>query len=458
MDLQADAAERTLSLVLRDIGKGNVAPCYLLYGEEEFLITEALEKITALLLPPGSRDLNLFGIDGDDNLDFLFDTLIMPPLLPGRKIVLAKNTRLLHSRQTLPELIEKIRERLDREPGRAAGDFLHVMRIAGWRLDDLKDEGWKKFTDEQWRETTGESGEGRETWLPRVVEICVRQGLDAEKARDDADRLGDLLISGLPVSNHLILTSDAVDKRKKLFKIISERGAALSFPRLKGEARQRQALMGIANDLLAARGKRMTTAAWSALGEKTGFNLRSSMGAVEKLITYTGEKTTIEESDVGEVVGKTKDDILFDLTGALVGRDAVKALLILKNLLDQGVNHLVILTMIIREVRLLLQAGLFLRSGILGSYHSQMDFNEFQRSAYPAIRAWKDTAGAEEGGGNLATQHPYVVFNALRNAERFHSRVLKGALEDLLAIDLAIKTSSRDPRLLLERFLVDFCA
>ena len=88
MSLPANAADRTLTAVLRDIEEGKTVPCYLLCGEEEFLLSDALERIIDLLLSPDSRDLNLFIIHSDEDLDFFFNTVSTPPLLPGRKVIL----------------------------------------------------------------------------------------------------------------------------------------------------------------------------------------------------------------------------------------------------------------------------------------------------------------------------------------------------------------------------------
>jgi DNA polymerase-3 subunit delta len=79
--------------------------------------------------------------------------------------------------------------------------------------------------------------------------------------------------------------------------------------------------MDSARELLAARGKRMSSGAWEVLGRKTGVQLRNAMAALEKLITYTGERKTIEVSDVEEVISRTREDKVFDLTAALAEKN-----------------------------------------------------------------------------------------------------------------------------------------
>ncbi|MDO9585946.1 MAG: hypothetical protein Q7I93_05635, partial [Syntrophales bacterium] len=63
MDTQLNDGAETLENALSDIKKGRIAPCYLLYGEEEYLIQDAFNKILDLLLPPADRALNLYAVD-----------------------------------------------------------------------------------------------------------------------------------------------------------------------------------------------------------------------------------------------------------------------------------------------------------------------------------------------------------------------------------------------------------
>ena len=52
--------------IFTDLKKGLVAPCYLLYGEEEYLVNEALNKILDIIVPRNNRDFSLFYLDGEN--------------------------------------------------------------------------------------------------------------------------------------------------------------------------------------------------------------------------------------------------------------------------------------------------------------------------------------------------------------------------------------------------------
>lgn len=447
----------TLEKVFADLNKGVLAPCYLLYGEEEYLITEALQKILDLILPQADRDFGLFFLDGENaDIDNINDLILSPSLLGGRKVVVVRNTTIFHSRENLADLISKIRENIDEQPAKAAKYFLTFLKIAGFTLEDLQGAGWKKITDDQWRKVVeGDTGEDRGKWLPRIIDLCVSLGHSAGSGVDKADKLGELFAKGLPAGNCIILTADTVDKRKKIFKIISDAGVVLYFGQTKGEAAQKELLKNQARKLLERYGKNLTPAAWIALGKKTGFELRRSLAELEKLIFFVGDRGSVEEKDVEEVVGKTREDSIFDLTTALSEKNQLAALAALRALLDQGTHHLMILSMIVREIRLLLQARILVNSAKLPKINNNMEYGWFSKNIHPRLIELAGTMDLPKDF--LINKHPFVIFNALRNCGRFSYPVLVGYLDCLLDIDRAMKSSATAPQLLLENFLIKAC-
>ena len=105
-------------------------------------------------------------------------------------------------------------------------------------------------------------------------------------------------------------------------------------------------------------------------------------------------------------------------------------------------------------IRFLLQAKLLLASGRLTGFAPGMDYGRFQKSLHPAVKALAEVG---EAGIPLAGQHPFVVYQALKNAGRFTRGELADGLELLVRTDLALKTTGQEPRLLLERLLIRLC-
>lgn len=370
--LSGDDGRAILKGILGDIEEGRIAPCYLICGDEEYLIRDSLVKIINLILPGGRSDLRLVYVDGaKEDIGGICDSILTPSLIPGVKVVVVKNPH----------------------------------------IDNKK----------------------------------------------DTDALVDVLRGGLPEGNCLILAGCCpVDRRGKLFKTVSDIGVILSFSQIKGEKKQKKLLEDIAKEFFAERGKDLTADALLALEEKTGFNLSQFREALEKLVIYAGDRPLIEKEDVGDVIERVKDGSIFSLTSALAGKDLKRALLTLNDIRAGGVHHIVILSMVYREIRLLLHAKMFLRSGRLGSFSPDMDYNQFQRSVYPEIKKLAGRSGEKNGG--FASQHPYVIYNALRNSGRFSFEELVKHLSAIAKVDLMSKTTGKNPWHAIEHLLIDVAA
>ena len=460
MTFKPESPGDSFDKAIRELEQGKVCPCYLIFGEDEFLIRDATNRLVNLLIPAQDRDLNLLVMDGEEaDTANLCETLMTSPLLPGRKVVVVRRAPFFLSRQTAVDIIQKVRERLDTDPGGAGRDFMTFLAVAGWDLEDLADDGWKKISDETWSDmVTGDAGRDREQWLPKVVAYCREHNLKAHKGADDAEQLTAALLSGLPDGHFLILTATAADKRKRLFKTISEIGKVIQFSQPKGDARQKAQLMTTASSLLKANGKSLTEGAWTLLGQKTGFELQHSMSALEKLILHAGDRRVIDEKDVAGLVGKSKEDSVFSLTAALAEKKAALGLTVLHELIVQGVQPLMILAMLTREIRFLLQAKILLLYGPIKGFEAQMDFSAFQARIYPKIKAMAPSTAGEGQAVELAGLHPYVIFNTLKNTRRFSYEALIGCLDELAASDLLMKTTGKSPQLLLERFILRACS
>ena len=88
---------------------------------------------------------------------------------------------------------------LNDNQAKAAKYFLTFLKIAGFSLEDLQGSGWQKITDEQWSEIVkGDTGEDREKWLPRILEICQASGLTDASIADKTEKLEEILKAGLP--------------------------------------------------------------------------------------------------------------------------------------------------------------------------------------------------------------------------------------------------------------------
>jgi DNA polymerase III delta subunit len=86
-----------------------------------------------------------------------------------------------------------------------------------------------------------------------------------------------------------------------------------------------------------------------------------------------------------------------------------------------------------------------------------MEYPWFQKVLYPALGGLNNPA--VKGEGLIFSQHPYSIYNAMRNCTRFTSARLIALMEDLLHLERSLKTSgTSNARLVIENFLLKSCS
>ncbi len=98
-----------VTTLLNDLKKGKIAPSYLFFGEEEFLLEEAIEALTEKLIDPSLRPFNLDLAYGDEvDREKLIDSATTLPMLSGRRLFLIRRANRLNLgvRNTLLELLQ----------------------------------------------------------------------------------------------------------------------------------------------------------------------------------------------------------------------------------------------------------------------------------------------------------------------------------------------------------------
>lgn len=244
-----------------------------------------------------------------------------------------------------------------------------------------------------------------------------------EAAADDLETLLPYLDN--PVAGTIFLVTGAkVDTRRKFFKKLKQVGQVLEFRRVYDN--QLPALVRELGDDL---GVTFTAAALQLFCKRVGTNMTETRGELDKLISYLGERTMVEEDDVAAIVSDTRIESIFDLTDALGEGDISRSLRLLNRLLDEGQAPLMVLAMLIRHFRQLWKAH--------------------QLTARQTPQ--KDLPG-------LIGISPYFLKGLVRQSGYYGMDDYREIFGRFLETDLALKSSGGDPRLLLERLLAAICA
>ena len=464
-------------------------PVYLIYGED-LLTKGAFESLLNNLLPASERSINYEPMDGtNENIHEVVGRLNTFSLLPGTKVIALRDARIFYAGQNKDQLLENAKKAIeDENPKKAASHLLSLMGTFNLSFEDIDKSSRKRSLGE------GIASGADDAWIDEIIAYCKEHGLTVPVARDDASILQKAVEKGFPKNNHLIITTDVVDKRRGLYKSLSSKGLIVDCSVPKGDRRadqivQESVLVEKMNATLNAANKTMDRATYMVLYEMTGFDLRTFCSNLDKLINWVGDRTEISIKDVTSVLQRTKNDPIYELTNALADRSADSALFFLDSILSSGAHPLQVLTAMVNQVRKLLLAKGFVNSPHGKDWQSACPYAYFQKQIIPAIveydrgllaqlDSWQTvldtekisqksgkTAKAKKKKNKTATdlliaknpKNPYPVFLLLKKSDRFTEDELIGAIGVLGEADKKLKLSTQSPKLVLEKVILSIC-
>lgn len=177
-----------------------------------------------------------------------------------------------------------------------------------------------------------------------------------------------------------------------------------------------------------AKGASIERAAADALGLAVGDDLRLLDSEIEKLAVYVGDERRITSEDVDVLVPYAGTANVFAMVDAIGRRDGRTALRLLHKLLDENAAPLYLLSMIVRQFRILIQVKELSAQGLAASTIAKR-----------------------------AGLHPFVAEKAGRQAMNFNMGQLEVIYARLLETDLAIKTGQVEDVLALDMLVAALC-
>lgn len=445
--------------ILREMRAGKVRPVYLLCGEEGYLIELTLERMLNVLLPERSlRGFNLTLFNGGSvSFDEVLSALRTYPIGAGRRVVLVKNPSFLSEGVNPVELLREGMEAI-RKGTNLKGARLICRALNLWGEELADQAALQKAVSRFKEENEGELGREEIEFLERVGELLGSIDLSSIRSGSaDRERFAEWLRSNPSPSSVLILTVLGLpDLSGGLQEAIEEVGVIINFTRLRTSPQLRSDPMFKAvSKHLSRFGKSISPSAFSLLRERCENDLGRVMEELEKLISFVGDRETIERADVEAVVAEEVSSRMFELVDAIGRRDVPTALKALRYTLQSGEPPAKTLAMIARQIRLILQAKLLLGMGAIRGDVRAMDYDAISE----ALRDIPEQVAQllpESRKHNLLKQKPFPVLQALRLSVNFTLEELKRAMERVLEADVALKTGGT-PEMVLEDLVIDLC-
>ena len=259
-----------------------------------------------------------------------------------------------------------------------------------------------------------------------------REKKSADDAKEEQSRKDKKLerflsfLQDLPESSYLIfVTKEKADKRRKLYKAIEKAGAVLE-----AEAVKAWNINEWLQGKLQSMNREMDREAYAYFNGLAGMMQQISLGYLDqefdKLMLYSaGRKIT--KQDLTEVFSGLPEVSLFALMDAVSEKDLKKALLLLRQQMEQGGYAPLILSLLVRHVRQLWQAKILMAKGYRG----------------------KDL-------GKPMELHPYIAEKLGKAAAKFTDEILEKAFLELADADYLMKTGQAGPERL-EYALIVLC-
>jgi DNA polymerase-3 subunit delta len=475
---------------IKNAAKEGFPPLYLICGEEMLCKTALEELIDAMLPAASSREMNYEPVDGTNgNIFDAIERVNTFSFSSGRKVVALIDSKIFYSKDSQAVLLTKAKEACAQDDiKKAARYFTGIMSLLNLSFDDVSKANRKDSLkiDESISDYN---------WIDDIVDYCIENNVNLSAGEDSASFFLTAIEKGFPKGNHLIIVAEQADKRLNLYKALNKKGIIIDCQVSKGNYKSEKiakesVISERMNAILLKNGKTMDKDAYLAMYEMTGFDLRTFSNNLEKLIAYTGKRKNITAGDVETVLERTKTDPIYEFTNAVSDRNLENSLMFLDSLLYSEIHPLQILSAIINQFRKLIFQKGFAESPYGKAWNPDFSYPSFSSVTMPAIEEYeKDLINGIEGwdryfadeenedkaenkrkkpGKKKSTiysdllivknaRSPYPVYQLFKKSEKFRKEELLCCYEKLKKADLELKSSGRDPKLILVNVIFQIC-
>lgn len=264
------------------------------------------------------------------------------------------------------------------------------------------------------------------------------------------ERLVATLEKGLPNGVRFLLSAPEIDKRRSFYKALGKLGKVELFDKLDtSRSGWEEEAASLVRARAGALGLRLRGEALELFVLQTGGDSRQIDNELGKLDLYLGDsRREASADDVRLMVPASRAGVIFELGNALAARDLNQALALVEQLLFQGESAIgILLVAVIPTVRnLLLAKDLMQRHRLprpAAPFHFTGVLNRLPAQATDHLPRKKD--------GGLNT---YALGLAAMHAHRYTLGELRAALEACLEANVALVSSSLEPRTVLTQLIV----
>ncbi len=329
-----------------------------------------------------------------------------------------------------------------------AGDFgLEVVDGAADNVDHAERIIYRVLEDLQ---TMPFFGGDKVVWLKSATFLADNVTGRSTRTLEGLEKLGKLLLEGLPENTKFILTATDVDKRRSFYNVLKKATNLEVFDVIDTSKQGWEGLvMRLVEDRAEEYQMRFEPAALELFVMLAGEHTQQIDNELAKLDLYVGKDRAVTPDDVRMIVSQTKNGIIWDLGDAIGARQLPRALKVLEQLLHQGENAIgILLAAIVPRVRNLFQARELAEVyGVknISSYPSYVQSLErLPEEIREGLPMKKDGTGI----------NGFPLFLAAKEMGKYTALELRAALEECLKANRRLVTTALDHDVVLNQLLI----
>lgn len=255
----------------------------------------------------------------------------------------------------------------------------------------------------------------------RLVTIRNSEFFQKSGRKEEGEKLKEYL-ADLPESACLLFVEDKVEKTSALYKAVVKHGQAVEF---KKPAEKDLGLW--VKKICKENGIQMSEGVLSLFLQTVDHDMENIQRELLKLIDYKGDEKEIKAEDIRAVCTISLEARVFDLVKAVAEKRPEKAVQIYRTLLSLKESPYMVLSLITRQFRFILETKLLSESGMTN-----------------------DTIAAK------LEIRDFAVKEYFRQSRRFPAEVWKNAMRDCLETDLNIKLGKAAEETAVELLIIKY--
>jgi DNA polymerase III delta subunit len=436
--------------LIEQAAAGKAPPLVLIEGDEYLARTSARELADAIV-PGKDRTLNLIVLDAGAGAREIASHLVTVAMFPAPKAVLVEGAEAFASEVDAERELSRVRDLWQGKRQRdAARRLLKLVAPAGWGVGELAFGARTGASAAKWRKEVGAApGDPDKGWLQDLAAWALAQNVAAPP--DDLEVLLKALERGLPPRTHLILVATSLPPKHALVRLSQEKGAHL---KRRAERRGRTIdtldISPLVADVLGPLKKKLARDAELELKNRLGDDLRLIASELQKLALYALDRAQITREDVEAIVAPVREEEFFALAEAVGEGDTARALQLFGDQLREKANASAVALPFLGGVASAVRKALADSARYAGSGARELGYNEFQSKLFPALET-------ELSAKSQKVPHPFAAWLGYKRSRRRPRAFWRRALIRCAEMDFDLKNGA-DPRLAMERLLVEVCA